>query len=305
MLQCILKGSAMCTTRSPVVRSMCRFFPIVPFAIAAVISWVLFPLATYAQTVTAWGYNIHGQATVPDDGLTDVTAISAGASHNLALVVIPPNLQFGCPHGGPGDVVSVEVSLDLNIKLGIGDAGLQFDLTAQGAVFQGAVAVNLQPNIQITTRILEPGVSRAQMTGLPGHNGEGDAKGHSALMNLVYQLEDSLNYGDRINLDVSNSVLYNSASESIGHNVQNGYIAVGVRGDLAGNDGVVDITDLTALIRLILQIDPDPAPASFGFFQADIDGDGDISILHRTTSVCNLIAVLTTCFLQYEKGFHS
>lgn len=53
----------------------------------------------FGQTVVAWGRNDFGQSTVPD-GLTDVTAVSAGGNHNLALrangtVVAWGSNQFG------------------------------------------------------------------------------------------------------------------------------------------------------------------------------------------------------------------
>ncbi len=196
-------------------------------------------------------------------------------------LVFPSKLQVSNAHGGPGDVVSVGVALELD---GENAAGIQFDITAdQGAVFQGAI--NQQPNFQITTASLGEGVTRVLMVSLSGDTTDGDDDGHHALMNLVYKLEDSLNYGDQINLVVENSIISNPYSVSLPHIVANGHIKVGVRGDLIGNDGIVNITDLTALIRMILQIDPYPGRETFEFFQADVNGDGALNILDAVRTI--------------------
>jgi hypothetical protein len=59
--------------------------PGVPFRAAAIAAGSSHSLALKSDgTVVAWGYNAHGESTVPDD-LSGVIAIAAGGAHSLAL----------------------------------------------------------------------------------------------------------------------------------------------------------------------------------------------------------------------------
>ncbi|MBT5872091.1 MAG: hypothetical protein HOH43_01630, partial [Candidatus Latescibacteria bacterium] len=201
----------------------------------------------------------------PGDGGNDVgwsKHINTTGQH-----IAPNQLHVENTAGGPGDVVSVEVSIDL--EQGEDAAGVQFDIEAgTGAEFQGAI--NHQPNFQISTSNPAAGVTRVLMVSLNGATTGGDESGHHVLMQLIYELADQLNYGDQIALDVSASIISDPESNSLPHDVWNAFIQIGERGDLSGNDGIVDVTDLTALIGLILEPDETPDPETFAFFQADI-----------------------------------
>jgi alpha-tubulin suppressor-like RCC1 family protein len=69
--------------------------------VTVAIAWGLFPLATYAQVVTAWGDSTHGQSDVPE-GLTGVTAIAGGAEFSLALKSDGTVVQWGDLRDGGG-----------------------------------------------------------------------------------------------------------------------------------------------------------------------------------------------------------
>ena len=87
-------GSAMFSPRRSVMRSRNRMVPTMRVIVTVAIAWGLFPLATYAQVVTAWGSNFYGQSDVPD-GLTDVKAIAGGIKFSLALKSDGTVVQWG------------------------------------------------------------------------------------------------------------------------------------------------------------------------------------------------------------------
>jgi hypothetical protein len=103
--------------------------------------------------------------------------------------------------------------------------------------------------------------------------------GHTTLMELVYQLDNELSLGSQIGLTISGSIISNHNSEPIAHNIVDAHIDVGVKGDLANNDGVIDITDIITLINIILRNIPVPEAGTFEHFLADLNSDGSINVI--------------------------
>lgn len=189
--------------------------------------------------------------------------------------VYPTTLQVKDTHGRPGGIATTPVILQNDDGQDI--AGLQFDIMSSGgADFQGAINYLENQGFDILSSNPEPGVTRILVVGLGGAI---LPPGQHVLMQLIYELDEGLNYGDTINLDINNAVLSDPDANPVPLNIWNGNIHIGRKGDLAGNDGQIDITDLVHMIGIILGQTPGPDPESFGYILADMNDDGSINIL--------------------------
>ena len=104
-------------------------------------------------------------------------------------------------------------------------------------------------------------------------------------MQLVYQVGDTVSLGRRISLTLSESVISNHSSGPIPHNTVDSHIDVGIKGDLANNDGVIDVTDIVFLIKIIIRKVPVPDAGTFEHFLADLNSDGSINIIDVVRAV--------------------
>ena len=177
----------------------------------------------------------------------------------------------------PGGLAEVFVTLD-HVERDV--AGIQFDLpvppntTFLGAInFQDGAGFNISANtVNDTTTFL--------MTNLGG--GKLVARDTDILMKLIYQIAPAAAIGDFLDLELDNTVLSDPTSNSIEHNRENGGIAIGLIGDLAGAsgpDGAINVTDLVHLINIIIGVNASPTPEDLEFSKADINRDMAINIL--------------------------
>ena len=187
------------------------------------------------------------------------------------LVLEPSN-------GKPGETVTNKVVLQN--QGGQTAAGLQFDVMAHpGATFKGVV--NHLSGFSIFSNPIEDRFRFLVIS----TEGNSIPSGNTTLMELVYQLDNELNHGSQIGLTISGSIISNHNSEPIGHNIVDAHINVGIKGDLANNDGVIDITDIIALINIILRNVSVPEAGTFGHFLADLNSDGSINIIDVVRAV--------------------
>ncbi len=190
----------------------------------------------------------------------------------------PTKLVLESSNGRPGETVTNRVVL--KNQDGQTAAGLQFDVMADpGATFKGAV--NHLSGFSISSNHIEGRVRFLVIS----TEGNSIPSGNTTLMELVYQLDNELNHGSQIGLTISGSIISNHNSEPIGHNIVDAHINVGVKGDLAGNDGVIDITDIITLINIILRNVPVPEAGTFEHFLADLNSDGSINIIDIVRAV--------------------
>ena len=181
-------------------------------------------------------------------------------------------IELAQAHGKPGETVTNTVVL--RNEGGQTAAGLQFDVMAEpGVTFQGVI--NHLSGFSISSNPFQDRV-KILMVSLEGNT---IPPGQTTLMQLVYQLDDTLSLGRRINLTISESIISDANSQSIPHNTVNAHIDVGVKGDLANRDGVVDVTDLITLINMILRNIPVPQAGTFEHFLADLNSDGAINVI--------------------------
>ena len=183
-------------------------------------------------------------------------------------------------HGKPGKTVTNKVVL-LQNQDAQPAAGLQFDVaTDPGATFQGVVShlsgfsISFAPPDSSGVRFL---IFSVGGNSIPG--------GNTTLMQLVYQVDDTVSLGRRISLTLSESVISNHSSGPIPHNTVDSHIDVGIKGDLANNDGVIDVTDIVFLINIILRNVPVPDAGTFEHFLADLNSDGSINIIDVVRAV--------------------
>jgi len=181
-------------------------------------------------------------------------------------------------NGRPGETVTNRVVLQN--QDGQTAAGLQFDVMADlGATFLGVV--NHLSGFTISSAHIEDRV-RFLVISIKGNS---IPSGNTTLMELVYQLDNELNHGSQIGLTISGSIISNHNSEPIGHNIVDAHINVGVKGDLANNDGVIDITDIITLLNIILRNVPVPEVGTFEHFLADLNSDGSINVIDIVRAV--------------------
>ena len=183
-------------------------------------------------------------------------------------------------HGKPGKTVTNKVVL-LQNQDAQPAAGLQFDVaTDPGATFQGVVShlsgfsISFAPPDSSSVRFL---IFSVGGNSIPG--------GNTTLMQLVYQVDDTVSLGKRISLTLSESVISYHSSGPIPHNTVDSHIDVGIKGDLANNDGVIDVTDIVFLINIILRNVPVPDAGTFEHFLADLNSDGSINIIDVVRAV--------------------
>ena len=186
-------------------------------------------------------------------------------------------------HGKPGKTVTNKVVL-LQNQDAQPAAGLQFDVaTDPGVTIQGVVS-HLS-GFSISFNPVQSGV-RFRIFNSGGNSIiQAPPAGNTTLMQLVYQVGDTVSLGRRISLTLSESVISNHSSGPIPHNTVDSHIDVGIKGDLANNDGVIDVTDIVFLIKIIIRKVPVPDAGTFEHFLADLNSDGSINIIDVVRAV--------------------
>jgi hypothetical protein len=199
--------------------------------------------------------------------------------NTTGALVFPTTIALYPAHGKPGEIVTNKVVLLQNQNAQTA-AGLQFDVaTNPGVTIQGVV--NHLSGFSISFNPVQGGV-RFLIFSVGGDSIPG---GNTTLMQLVYQVGDTVSLGRRISVTLSESVISNHSSGPITHNTVDSHIDVGIKGDLANDDGVVDITDIIFLINIILRNVPVPEVGTFEHFLADLNSDGSINIIDVVRAV--------------------
>lgn len=174
----------------------------------------------------------------------------------------------------PGDLAELFVVLEHPDR---DVAGIQFDVPVpQNTTFLGAINFHDAAGFSINANTSE-GKTTFLMTNLGG--GRLDARENDILMKLIYQVESGATIGDGYAVELQNTVLSDPSSNAIEHGTEDGSIIVERIGDLAGDDGILTVTDLVALVDIIIGTGSQPEPGSIAFAKADINEDEAINIL--------------------------